>query len=142
MQTVVIYQYFNARYDYVWLLTVIAYFYVSIQSSWLELQQATCYLQNVYSLASFSLCSLFECDILLQLYIRSRILSKYLKITDILSFLTKISSQNALNAILILALNFKKFPGGGGGADKFSHGQIFSWIRPCSLCRKIIIASV
>ena len=30
----------------------------------------------------------------------------------------------------MLGLNFKNFPG-GGGSDEVSHGQTFSWIRPC-----------
>ena len=44
MQTVVIYhdQYFNAGYDYIRVLTVIVYFYVSIN---LSSQLVTCYKQ-------------------------------------------------------------------------------------------------
>ena len=28
-----------------------------------------------------------------------------------------------------MALDLENFPGGRGGADEASHGQIFSWIR-------------
>ena len=37
------------------------------------------------------------------------------------------SSQNAW-------IKFQKFSGGGGGSDEVSHGQTFSWIRPCLVC--------
>ena len=84
--------------------------------------------KNVFSLASFSLCSLFECVILLELYIRSRILLKYLKITEILSFLDKHDLSKCIKYCFDMALYFQNFP---AGADKVSHGQIFSWIRPC-----------
>ena len=52
--------------------------------------------------------------ILLELYIRSRILLKYLKITEILSFLDKHDLSKCIKYCFDMALYFQNFPGGGG----------------------------
>ena len=62
-----------------------------------------------------------------------------LKLPTFYLFWTKISSQNALNAILILALNFKKFPGGGGEQTKSATVRFFPGSAPARCVEKLLL---